>query len=153
MITKFNIFLNEHITSTGRWGNVAAGILPYSKSTNKFLLALRSNDVLEPNTWGIWGGKIEEEDMDNIEQTAFREFEEETEYNGDMEILPSYIYKEEGFTFYNFIGLLDNEFIPELNWEQDGYKWVTIEELMTIEPKHFGLKLLIENNKHQLETL
>lgn len=152
--------LDENITSTGRWGNVGAGILPYCSKTKRFLLSYRSKFVLEPHTWGIWGGKVDEEDLDDIEKTAIRELREETEYKGDIKIIPSYVYNEDGFTYYNFIGLVESEFIPdiefrnELNFtETEDYKWVTLDELLDIRPKHFGLIELIDNNIKQLKNI
>jgi hypothetical protein len=34
-----------------RWGTIGAGIVPYCKETNKFLVGLRSDYVLESDTW------------------------------------------------------------------------------------------------------
>lgn len=157
---RFKEFIKEHVTSTGRWGNAGAGILPYCPETKRFLVALRSSYVFEPNTWGIWGGKVDDEDMDDIEQTAIREFQEESRYMGDIKLVPSYVYKERGFTYYNFIGIVEDEFEPILNWEQedgyvetDDYEWMTFERMSEITPKHFGLTELIKNNKHQMQNL
>lgn len=153
-------FINEHITSTGRWGNTGAGVLPFCSETKRFLLSYRSEYVLEPHTWGIWGGKVDDEDMDNIEETAVREFQEETRYNENIHLIPSYIYKEKGFTYYNFIGIVESEFEPVLDWENEkhvieteDFTWVTLDELLKINPKHFGLKALITNNIEQLKQL
>jgi len=86
-------------------------------------------------------------------KTAKIELEEEAGYGGNVKLINAYIYKkkdQEGnniFTYYNYIGIIDDEFEPILNWETESYKWVTFEELLSIEPKHFGLKGLIENSK------
>jgi len=156
LLVKTNI--NEHMTNTGRWGNIGAGILPYCKKTKRFLLAFRSSYVLEPHTWGIWGGKIE--DNEDIEESAIREFEEESGYNNTIKLIPSYIYKERGFTYHNFIGLIEDEFEPGLDWENErgvveteDYKWVTLDELLKIEPKHFGLEKLLDNNINQIKNI
>jgi len=153
LLVKTNI--NEHMTNTGRWGNIGAGILPYCKKTKRFLLAFRSSYVLEPHTWGIWGGKIE--DNEDVEESAIREFNEETGCNKPIELIPSYIYKERGFTYHNFIGLIEDEFDPELDWENErglveteDYKWVTLNELLKIKPKHFGLEKLLDNNINKI---
>ena len=144
--------INEHITSSyiqenitsARWGNIGAGVLPYCEKTKRFLIAHRSNYVMEPNTWGVWGGKVDNDDMNNIKKTTLREFKEETGYNNYIKLISSFIYKEIGFIYYNFVGLIENEFNPTLNWETQNYKWVNLDELMKIEPKHFGLKLLLD---------
>ena len=156
----YNNFVKEHMTSTGRWGNMGAGILPYCQKTRRFLLSFRSKYVLEPHTWGIWGGKVDEEDMDNIKDAAVRELQEETRYNDEIFLLPSYVYQEKGFTYYNFIGIVREEFEPILDWENENdvietedYRWVTLDELLMIKPKHFGLNALIDNNWTQLKKL
>jgi len=126
------------------WGNSAAGILVYCKSTKRFLLDLRSEEVNEPNTIGIFGGKIESDD--NEKSTAKREFIEETGFVGDIDIYDAYIFYADGFVYYNFVGVIDHEFEPDLSWESKDYLWLNYEELLEIEPKHPGLKLLLDDN-------
>lgn len=41
---------------TGFWGRRGAGCLFLSNQTERILFAHRSDEVLEPNTWGTWGG-------------------------------------------------------------------------------------------------
>ena len=43
------------------WGNLGAGVLVYNKTTKKFLISMRSSEVNEPNTFGIIGGKVDED--------------------------------------------------------------------------------------------
>jgi hypothetical protein len=54
------------------WGNLGAGILPISR-TGRILIAYRSLDVNEPHTWGIFGGKLDEDcdELYNIQQHKF----------------------------------------------------------------------------------
>ena len=151
MIKSSKLF--ENLTPEGRWGNIGAGILPYSKKTNRFLISLRSDYVLEPNTWGVWGGKLDGVDSDNVEKAAIREFREETGYGGNLKIIPSYIFRESKFTYYNFIGIIENEFVPNLDWETSDYKWVTFDELIHLNPKHFGLEKLLKNSLKQLRNI
>lgn len=128
------------------WGDCGAGVLPICSETKRILVPYRSLYVNEPHTWGIWGGKLDEEDI-TIFDVAEREFIEETHYNGDITLYPGYVFRAKGFEYHNFIGLLDNEFIPYLNWETESYKWITFEELLKLEPKHFGLKALLNDSK------
>ena len=144
--------LNEYVTAEGRWGNIGAGILPYCKKTERFLIPFRSANVMEPNTYGVWGGKVDDEDMDNIETAAKREFYEETGHK-ISKIIPSYVYKEPKFTYYNFIGFINNEFEPSLDWETEGFVWLTFDELLELEPKHFGLESLLKNSYDQIKNL
>lgn len=139
----------EYTNSKGDrfWGDMGAGILPICTETGRILLAMRSPDVNEPNTWGIIGGALEEGETDPLE-SAKRELKEESGYKGHFEVVPSYVYESPNKTFkyYNYIGLLEKEFKPKLDWETAYTEWMTLEQFMEAKPKHFGLKALIEKD-------
>lgn len=145
------------------WGKKGAGILPICTTTKRLLIPLRSEYVLEPNTWGVWGGKIdlgEDDEFEitnnidaSVENAAKREFIEETEYKGEIKLIPAYVYKDGSFAYHNFFGLVDYEFDPKLNWETSISKWMTLEELLTLPKKHFGLVALLNNSSKELESL
>lgn len=130
------------------WGNIGAGILPISKKTGRILLAYRSGEVNEPYTWGTFGGRIDDPDNETPEEAARRELYEESGHEKIIKMIPAYIYKSPsgGFKYYNFIGIIEKEFEPILDWETDDWKWVNIQELQTIRPKHFGLEALVKNS-------
>ena len=48
------------LEETGFWGRQAAGCLFLAKNTGRILIAHRSWAVLEPGTWGGFGGAIDE---------------------------------------------------------------------------------------------
>lgn len=161
-IKPFSIFeqgevtgdFEEYDNKSGKpfWGNVGAGILPICTKTKRILVPLRSTYVNEPGTWGVWGGKLEEkEDKNNPLKAAHREFREEAEYRGKLKLIPSYVYKTDGFEYHNFIGVVPEEFEPELNWETEKFKWVTLDELKKMK-LHFGLKELLEKGTKEIET-
>lgn len=129
------------------WGNVAAGCLPISTETKRILLCYRSSYVNEPHTYGLWGGKVEEDD--SLEDTVINELCEETGYYGEIDLIPVFIFRNDNKTFeyHNFIGIIQDEYKPTLNWESDGYKWITFDELLKIKDKHPGLELLLEDKK------
>lgn len=128
------------------WGNAGAGILPYAINTKRFLMSLRSGEVYEPHTWSLWGGKVE--GGENVAEAAEREFREETGYSKPINLVKSYIFKDpkEDFKYTNFVGIIENEFIPKLDWETQSYKWVTYTQLEILEPKHLGFKKFFINN-------
>jgi len=126
------------------WGSRGAGILPIAKDTGRILVAMRSPYVQEPNTYGVWGGAIDSDEKP--EKAAEREFDEETGFRGPMKMIPAYKFKDGSFTYHNFLGIVDSEFNPRLNWETASYKWITFEELVDLRPKHFGLKLLLKHS-------
>jgi len=165
MIVKFKIFESvqdeigfgmgaDFANDAGEkfWGNLGAGVLPICKKTGRILVAYRSKYVNEPHTWGIFGGKLDEEDgEDDLQVVAKREFVEETGFSGDVRLIPAYIYKAKGFEYHNFIGILDDEFEPELDWETEKTKWINFDELEKLYPKHFGLKALVQNDLDKIK--
>ena len=121
----------------------AAGCIFISKDTGRILLAHRSGRVLEPHTWGTWGGKVDEGESPT--QAVVREIEEETGYDGQYKLSHLWTFKdpEAGFQYHNYLVLVNFEFTPKLNWETDNSEWVEWGEWPR--PMHFGLKALLEN--------
>jgi 8-oxo-dGTP pyrophosphatase MutT (NUDIX family) len=136
------------LLETVYYGKKGSGVLAISKDTKKILLAYRGRKVNEPFTWAVIGGAIDPNE--SFDDAAKREFQEETGYKGQIDLIPSYVYKDGDFEYQNFIGLVPNEFIPEpsLNhsWETKQFKWFNLDEFLSLDPKHFGLKLLIKNS-------
>jgi 8-oxo-dGTP pyrophosphatase MutT (NUDIX family) len=129
------------------WGSEAGGVLVYCSTTDRYLILLRSEWVLEPNTWGIISGKLDDDET-NIEDAVLRESEEETGHKLGH-LIPSFLFEKPNFKFHNFVSIVKEEFTPELNWENSDYKWVKINEMP--DNLHFGLKLLLE--KEDIPTL
>ena len=139
------------------WGNVGAGVLPIAKSTGRLLLNHRSAYVNEPNTWGVWGGKVDDEESMDLESEAKREFMEESGYHGPIQLFPAYVFNTSGFQYHNFIGLVPDEFEPKIppihQWETQGHQWISLDELSTINPKHFGLQKLIQHSGDLIQKM
>lgn len=134
------------------WGNCGAGCTIICISSGRILLPYRSEFVNEPSCFGVWGGKIDEEEgqsENEIEDVVKREFMEESGYDGEIVLIPAYIFEtpNKSFKYYNFIGLLDHEHQPTLDWETESFRWVTFDEMMSIKPKHFGLQGLLNDMK------
>jgi len=136
------------------WGKEAAGVLPFCPKTKRFLVAFRSAFVMEPHTWGIFGGKLDDNEHDP-KRLAKRQLVEETEYNGVIHLKPAYIYEDKnvGLRYHNFIGIVQDEFEAVLNWESEDTKWFTLEELRDLKNKHFGLVDLLHNSSDMFEEL
>ena len=139
------------------WGTIGAGIVPFCKTTKKFLIGFRSAYVYEPHTWGGFGGKldIDEGIEEAIEEAAVRELEEETRYDGEIKLLKGFIFTDPkaGFEYHNFIGLVIDEFKPILNWENEKAVWMTYKELIELPKKHFGLQRFLNESKEMFESL
>lgn len=130
---------------TGFWGRRAAGCIVFAKDTGRFLIAHRSLEVLEPGTWGTWGGAIDagEEPGDAV----LRELEEESGLARDAihDVMPSFVFRHpSGFEYHNFIVVVAQEYIPELDDETQGYRWCTMDRLP--HPRHAGLDMLLASD-------
>ena len=154
-------YFNKFESATKFWGSEASGILPICTTTGKILIGLRNHWVNEPYTWGIFGGAIglahggEEEEALSPEDNARKEMLEEIGYDGDMEIIESYIFQKENFKYYNFIGLVDTEFETDLEYDGEEEiietKWLSLDELLAHPDLHFGVKSLINNALPQIK--
>lgn len=136
---EFNAALEE----TGFWGRSGSGCIPYSRKTGRFLIGLRSPDVLEPLTWGTWGGAIPK--GLTPEANALVELFEETMFDGPAEMIHVYRFTDEGsgFIYDNFIAVVDEEFQPQLNWENCDFGWFEFGKFPF--PRHYGLETLLKN--------
>jgi 8-oxo-dGTP pyrophosphatase MutT (NUDIX family) len=133
------------------FGTKGAGILPICISTGRVLLNLRSSAIREPNTWGVWGGSLDDSGDTNYLSAAKREFNEESGYSGPIKIIPAYVYKDDGFEYHNFIGLLDEEFTPHLDWESADFGWFTFNEFLNLNNLHPGVVKLFKNSGHLIQ--
>lgn len=132
------------------WGDRGAGILLISRDSGKILLVLRSSLVNEPGTWGMPGGKIDSPEESPM-SAAKREAEEELGYKGPIEMKPAHVFKAGSFQFFNFIGIVPNDFEPTLDWENDDFGWYELSNLPS--PLHFGVVSLLKNSKSDIEDL
>ena len=123
-------------------GKKAAGVLPYCIKTKKFLIGLRSELCHVPLTWNLFGGAIDQGE-DEIE-AVLRELEEEISHNDFIDLKHVHLYEHGSFTYSSYIGIVDEEFEPLLNWEHIDHKWVSLEELKSEADLHFGLKVLAD---------
>lgn len=128
----------------------AAGCILLSQKTGRLMIGLRSEKVLEPGTWGTWGGAIEE--GSNPKRTAYDELFEETGYEGPLDLQPLHTFTspDRSFTYHNFLGVVDDEFEPWETHESNGHLWFEADDWP--EPLHFGMYDLI-GDISAMETL
>lgn len=137
------------LNRTGFWGKQGAGCIILAKDTGRICLPHRSQYVEQPGTWGTWGGAIDSGEDPRV--AAARELREEAGYDGKLKLLPLYVFRHpSGFTYYNFLALVDSEFEPKLDWETQGYRWVEWGDWPT--PLHNGLKMLL-NDPDSVDTI
>jgi 8-oxo-dGTP pyrophosphatase MutT (NUDIX family) len=115
--------------------NNSAGVFFYSKLTKRFLYLLR-NDNRNPGTWGIPGGKIENNEtlLEGLERECVEEL---SFFPNNAKLIPIQKFINHTFTYHTFFCVLDNEFIPILNDEHCGYAWTDSEHYP--KPMHPGL--------------
>ena len=107
----------------GKYGAVgAAGSIFLARDTKRILLSHRSMAVLEPGMWGTWGGA--KRYGETAEEAAHREAREEAGFAGPVQMIPLYVaHAGQGWTYSNFLAIIDREFTPVLNWETQGFRW------------------------------
>ncbi len=143
---------SKTLSATGFWGKQGAGSIILAKSTSRLLLPFRSARVEQSNTWGVWGGAIDE--GDDPKATVKKEMKEEVGYTGTiLDIIPLYVFKDQrtGFQYHNFITIVPEEFQPKLNWETEDYDWVDFGDWP--QPLHFGLKALIQQSGNDIKKI
>jgi 8-oxo-dGTP pyrophosphatase MutT (NUDIX family) len=106
----------------------SCGALIYCKKTHRYLFLLR-NTSKHRNSWGLVGGKVEK--GETVIQGLMREIREEL--GGEIsDAKPRPVEKftsdNQSFVYHTFVIVIDDEFIPELNNEHDGYCWVPLEK-------------------------
>lgn len=143
-LRELNVERPSKLGGSNLSGRRGAGVIFRARDTGRYLLALRSSYVLEPNTWSTWGGLAKDE-RETARETAEREAREETGYAGDLKLKELWTYKRGGFSYTNFLAIVPREFKPKLDWETRGYRWVRPGEWP--EPLHPGVRALLRRIK------
>ena len=120
----------------------AAGCLFLAKDTRNFLVLLRSAKVPEPNTWGMLSGEIDDNEKPLV--ALKREIAEEVGTISGIEFTALKTYDKDGFKFYSYLALVDNEFTPKLNFENADFEWVRLGKFP--QPMHPGFQWLLRND-------
>jgi len=147
--------MNEHkqaLLDTGFWGRAAAGALVLARSTSRLLIAERAEGTLQAGTWGTWGGAVDPGETPLA--AVGRELREEAGFEHNFDAFPLLVFEHDsGFTYANFLVVVDQEFEPVLNWETSSYGWFNYGEWPS--PLHFGLEHLLDHrpSQHQIEAL
>lgn len=131
---------------------VCSGALIYARSSKRFLLLYRTQGRAK-DVWGLVGGTNEglETPWEGLQREIFEEI-------GQISIkktipLETFISNDERFRFHTYLCVVEDEFIPILNKEHNGYAWTTFKSWP--KPLHNGLKntLTSKVNQTKLETV
>ena len=149
LIGESDIEHHKEFEKTGFWGKQAAGCLFLALHTGRILIAHRSRDVLEPNTWGTFGGAM---DAGEDPRTAIkREVQEEAGYTGPLKLIPLMVFNHaSGFRYSNFLAVVKSEFKPVFDWETQGSGWFEFGKWP--KPLHPGLAGLL-NDPSSVNTI
>lgn len=105
------------------------------------------------NLWGLVGGT--NDSTETPWEGLQREIKEEI---GDTDIkkvipLETFVSNDQKFSFHTYLCVVQNEFLPQLNYEHNGYAWVSFGNWP--KPLHQGLKNTLnnKNNVQKLETV
>lgn len=123
----------------------AVGGIIVSKSTGNVLTVLRSKKESYPNTWTFCGGKLEKGEQEH--DALLREMQEELGVSSVNKVIPFHRYqsRSKDFVYDTFIVLVDDEFVPTLNWENSGYAWTPITNLPS--PLHIKTRQMLSNSR------
>ena len=131
---------------------VCSGALLYALNTKRFLFLHRAQGRTG-NLWGLVGGTNEkaETPWEGLKREIFEEI-------GTVEIkktmpLETFVSNDTNFLFHTYLCVVNQEFLPTLNHEHDGYAWVNFGQWP--KPLHNGLKNTLNNktNQRKLETV
>lgn len=130
--------------------NESCGALIYCTSSKRYLFLLRNSDKFS-KTWGLVGGKIE--NQETMLHGLEREIQEEL--GGEIKeakFIPieKYTSDNKKFVYHTFLIKVDEEFIPSLNHEHLGYCWVPLE--FAPSPLHPGVYRTLKY-KHVAEKI
>lgn len=104
--------------------SVGVGVWFYSLSTQRYLYLMR-NDSRHPMTWGLPGGKANQNEslLETIERECTEELGAMPEY---IRLVPleKFTSQDENFCYHTFFCTVGEEFKPVLNCEHLGYAWI-----------------------------
>lgn len=125
---------------------VCSGALFYSLNTKRFLFLHRTGPKSNIS-WGLVGGT--NENTETPWEGLKREIYEEIGSIDFKKVVPleSFVSNDNRFSFHTYLIVVNEEFIPQLNKEHDGYAWVSIGQWP--KPLHHGLRNTLQNKTIQ----
>ena len=133
---------------------VCSGGLFVAKDTKRFLFLLRTQGKTA-NTWGLVGGKREPADLTPYDTLMREVYEEVGKTPTIQKVIPLELFtsNDQLFQYNTYVLLVDQEFIPTLNNEHNGYAWCELNAWP--KPLHRGVRASLGNRiiKTKLEVL
>jgi len=140
-------------TSTLDKNIVCSGALFYARNTKRFLFLERTK-TKTAGQWGLVGGMAE--GNETPWKALEREIGEEVGKTPPIKkVIPLEMFtsNDSKFFFHTYLAIVDNEFIPTLNYEHSGYAWTNVN--CWPKPLHVGLRNTLQNKsiKDKLQTV
>jgi 8-oxo-dGTP pyrophosphatase MutT (NUDIX family) len=104
------------------------GTFIYCTTSQRYLFLLRNSSKYS-GTWGLAGGKIDANEQ--ILESLYRELREELGYdfvNDKVIPIEKFTSDNGNFSYHTFLIPVEEEFVPNLNYEHRGYCWVALED-------------------------
>ena len=132
---------------------VCSGALFYARNTKRFLFLERTK-TKTAGQWGLVGGMAEGDETPW--KALEREISEEVGKTPPIKkVIPLEMFtsNDSKFFFHTYLAIVDNEFIPTLNYEHSGYAWTNVN--CWPKPLHVGLRNTLQNKaiKDKLQTV
>tara|TARA_A100001015_G_scaffold296707_1_gene377347 strand:+ start:3009 stop:3440 length:432 start_codon:yes stop_codon:yes gene_type:complete len=131
---------------------ICSGAIIYSLATKRFLFLHRTQGK-NNNLWGLVGGTNEE--SETPWESLKREIQEEIGVIDIKKTIPleTFVSNDSKFSFHTYLCVIQDEFIPKLNFEHNGFAWVSFGSWP--KPLHLGLRNTLTNktNIAKLETV
>jgi 8-oxo-dGTP pyrophosphatase MutT (NUDIX family) len=117
---------------------VCSGALFYAKSTKRFLLVQKAHGKHE-GTWGLVGGTniAGENPWQGLQREVIEEIGAIPKIIKTIPI-ETFVSNDTVFNFHTFLCVIEDEFVPVLSDEHNGWAWVTIDRAPR--PLHQGLR-------------
>jgi len=132
---------------------VCSGALFYAKTTRRFLLLQKAHGKHE-GTWGLVGGTnvVGETPWQGLQREIAEEIGSVPNIIKTMP-LETFVSNDKVFNFHTYLCVVENEFIPVLSDEHQGWAWAIIDRAP--KPLHQGLRNSFSNKiiRTKLQTV
>jgi len=125
-----------------------AGALFFAMDTGRFLFLHRTQSK-HSQVWGLAGGTAESEET--AWQACEREIAEEIGEQSIAKTIPLERFRSRDgeFEYHTYVCVIEREFQPCLNYEHDGYSWVSFDAWPR--PLHYGVKNTLQKKTNRLK--
>ena len=152
-VIRGRIYEGQMETRTIKDKIVCSGALFYAKTTGRILLLQKSSGK-HAGTWGLVGGTndLGESAWQGLQREISEEIGTAPQILKTMP-LETFVSNDSVFNFHTYLCVVENEFVPALSLEHDGWAWATIDSAP--KPLHQALRSSFGNRtmRTKLQTV